>query len=91
MCVYMLGGREWYENQTLTCGLCADSILGAELNLIVEHSVGVWRIRELVGGVRKYHRPYKKRERETGKQDYAKLSGVLVTMVGEGFTYFWNC
>ena len=44
-------------------GLCADSVSGSELNAIVEHSVGVWRIRELAGGVRKYHRPYKQRER----------------------------
>lgn len=47
--------------QSFTCGFCADSILESEK--IVDHSVGVWKIRKLVGGVRKYHRLYKKRVR----------------------------
>lgn len=55
----------------------------SELNLIVEHSVGIWKIIELVGGIRKYHTPCKERERKVNsKRDYIRISAVLSSLYG---------
>lgn len=88
----MLGGRVGAGGgtQPITCGLCADSVSESELNVIVEHSVGVRRVRELAGGVRKYHRPHKKRERWMA--DRTRLDGAVHSSHcgGERFDLFFG-
>lgn len=66
-------------------------MLESELNLIVEHSVGVWKIIELVGGDRKYHIPCKERERKrkvNSKQDYSRISAVLFSSLYGGAKFY---